>query len=477
MLYRMTYPTLLFVFFSICIALTTSCFASGTIIGSDPTLESAYDVKCNLNYQKKNPYEIASDFDDKYGIKLSVPIEAMNLCLKLEGDQQKIMDFFCGLFAEHSFLFALQGGSIDDWFETDEDKDNGALKDVTILVGLAGDPEVLKQINYLTKEQFPIKDSKESGLYIDLKGEQIPCWRAIGQIAQKSHLGIDYGGMDVCLGDNSREVIAYQEASPFYLYISKEIRTDKLIFDIRYDPKVVNDVSDVQIKNVCEHRNGKKQEISGSTLTTMSSLRYDGHAVWMSDGAVKWEEGMVIQGVIQGPVLTREYEVENLSKSESIKGDDLEISVKVSSDVEKVKSSSGVGVYFEPENIDCNWVMVKVDILNNLNETENTFLQMIDKKRQEGKDIPENEKLRYESLITEKMDKLEVLSMGKPVSYHIPESGKKYGGISSHYFTNGIDEIQVMFDSMQDGKEIFPLNMQLRRYEPKKAQFSVKIEK
>jgi hypothetical protein len=203
---------------------------------------------------------------------------------------------------------------------------------------------------------------------------------------------------------------------------------------------------------------------------------YNGHTVWMSDGTVKWEEGMVIQGVIQGSVLSREYDVENLTKGEVIKGDDLKISVKVSSDFEKSESSSGIRVYIEPEDIEGDWVTVKVNVLGNLNEAEKAFLRMVDKKRQEGKDISENETLRYESLVTEKMHILEVLSMGKPVDYLLPESGEKYGGVYYHNFMNGIDEIQVMFDSMQDGKEIFPLNMQLRKYKPKKVEFSIKVE-
>ena len=86
MLHRIRYQALLFFWlYLLILGLSENGFASGTITGSEPILESAYDVKCDLNYQRKSPYEITSDFDDKYGIKVNVPFETMSLCLTLEG--------------------------------------------------------------------------------------------------------------------------------------------------------------------------------------------------------------------------------------------------------------------------------------------------------------------------------------------------------------------------------------------------------
>ena len=58
------------------------------------------------------------------------------------------MDYFCSLFSQYSFQFAQQ------------------VRDDEVWVGLAGDKQELKKIKDLVKEQFHIKDSKESDTYI-----------------------------------------------------------------------------------------------------------------------------------------------------------------------------------------------------------------------------------------------------------------------------------------------------------------------
>lgn len=468
---------LCFGFFFYCI--TIQVFANSLITVSEPTGSGVFDIKCDLEYSEQALLPIIHDLRNRYGFDIWANASLADVHFNLEGDPNVVDTFIYELCKRNNVQFNLMYDA------------------KARMVGLSGKKDEINTIMNILQKEFSITNIERNyNTRIDLHGRQMPYGEVVYHLAEKSGLGISYrNGMELLR--NNRRVLSYTIAEPFHIYVSKESTTRKLVIDLFYGPNfLVEDNSEIELTDVILCINDKVVTVPGRNIVAEQSVRYPGRIEWISDGPVGLNDQFTIKGTIQGLLLRREYQVDNLQMDSTIKNHDLAVGVYKAS--VEFDDKPVLGVYWVPDTVEGDWMCVEIETHGLLSEEEKKFIRGIEDKKKKGV-YPSREIMeKYETLAKEKMSILRVVSIGKPAfekqadddffdtvfgrnlpAIIVEEANylRKYKGVDLFNYRYSADATEVFFDSVQDGEIVFPIGIHIRKYQPAKIEFNVSNRK
>lgn len=433
-----------------------------------------YDIKCDLDYSDQCLSAIIRDLENRYGFSIATQPFMSDVHFHIEGDSDDI-DLFVYELCERNNVH------LDLMYIAK-----------TRMAGLSGKKEDLDNVINILKDKFSITNIKRhNNIQLDLHGKQMAYGEVIFHLAKKSGLGISYHYSTVELLRNDRRVLAYTKAEPFHIYLSKEAATEKLIIDLLYNPNYrVEDNSKIELRDVVLHVNGKAVALSGCNLTTERNPLYPGRIEWISDSPVEWNDKIIVKGVVQGRLLHREYQVDNLQYDSTIKAHDLR--VQVYKTCRAVGDNPEFGIHWVPDTTaEGDWMCIDIETQGLLSKEEKKFISEIEGKKAKGQDISKAITEKYESLVKEQTSMLRVTSIGKPViekhlddffdtvfGQNLPAKKlehtdyvRQYEGIDPIYCRYNIDATKIFLDGIQNDEGVFPIGLHIREYRPAQVEF------
>ncbi|MCK4999843.1 MAG: formylglycine-generating enzyme family protein [Anaerohalosphaera sp.] len=247
--------------------------------------------------------------------------------------------------------------------------------------------------------------------------------------------------------DNGDEIQSinnnYQIAGPYMLRLRNDQNTGRLAIDCYVQLNDIDDRSDVTFKSVSSSLVDEKQIITGEIIE-----HYD-RITWLSNEAIKWKDGMEIRGVIKGKVASQVYRITGLSKNSNLKDQDLNIQVHNNAPAKNYRMWG-----LDDKDRHRMWC-VAVAIENDLNQDDLSFV-----KRAED----DYYNLSDELVGTDKYKRIKKeTTTVKANIENLPSCG----------VANRIDRSEVYFDSLQGGKDLFPIDLKVVRYEQSELKFAI----
>ncbi|MBN1294810.1 MAG: hypothetical protein JXB48_23440 [Candidatus Latescibacteria bacterium] len=328
---------------------------------------------------------------------------------------------------------------------------------------------------------------------VTLKGNlNLP--EAAAQISKQTGYGFLMENGHAGFERDSPSVKYYDIAGPFILGFDKHKNTDKVEIRIDYNNEDVAWCSDQVFTSMMLGDGNSSQPLQGEIIPNPSR--------WVSSEPVKYREGMTIKGKIKGSVLTKRYVIYGIQADSFCEFDNLTLRVQKEDVPGKMprayKSPYDFGrirTYIQDE-IAGDWMCIHIkfrDIADKLTTDEQLFMKnTLARYTQTDEDtISPADKKKYNALY----EKIPFL-LPRWLS-PIDESEKKYYEAGDAFnrlvYTNDFmlelcDEAierwsfpslstDIYFDSVQEGKPVFPLKMELLKYEVAEYEFSIPITK
>jgi hypothetical protein len=276
-----------------------------------PSISQDYSIKCDLDCTDEPLTTVLTKLSDRYGIDCAPSIDTMDIQISLKENKD----------SDEWVMILATKYRVDCHIEYSEDYHPERL-------GLMGSHESITAMINELKTKYPfIQVIKDKGVHVDFKARQMPAWELFGKLAQEAGTGIDYMTSGIMrLTRNGRTVLSFGTFELFYVYLSKENVSGKIVIDFLHSPSSMTNLDDVKIENV-EILNGSKQfPIKGHNITAQSSVRPFGGFEWVSDLAINSQEG-TLKGTVSAWVLSGTYCVKNLCMNSQLKDFGLNILV------------------------------------------------------------------------------------------------------------------------------------------------------
>lgn len=409
-----------------------------------PPLYNPYTVNCDLNYANEPVYLIFEKIkqDNIPSIcPVSISVKTMDMLVFLESDENELAQALIELRKDSDFFFAIEG------IEGQKER----------CIGLVGKQDTLSNVLEAIKAKHTVnRVVKGLGLRIDLVGSGVPFWKVIGQIAQKSLLGLEYQSGDINLVPNYRTVLAYESKEPFFLYFSKDMASGKLVLDVLYNPNSIEikSIDSINIKEVILRHDYGEKRISGHKVVFEQNMTRGSWVEWISDEPVELKTKLTVMTVIESFILTDRYCIDNLHDGSLLKNDNLSVNVG------KYAALTTAPVSLNPgkEKATGDWMCIEI-------QTDNK--SSLDEAEQQD---------------SEKLPMITVPSIGKRIPDSKIQSDARQGFNSPMYNlcdgrriyemeTRG-NRTYICFDSIQNGSDIFPMGIELWKYQPAHMEFT-----
>lgn len=421
-----------------------------------------YQKQCELDYSHQSVAFIANDLSEKYGIPLWIDIDLHEVYLELTGITEQQVD--------EVLVSCLEPGQ--SW--------QREARGDSVFVGLSGRKANRDKAIDLFREKCEVKKVDENkSLYVDLKG-RMSYGEAVGKLAMTANLGLTLSPHAITLSRTGQKILLCNAAGPFCVYLSQDGGTKRAILRFLYktgDCDIFGPLK-VQIPSVFVYAGETKAAVKGTFSMD------DGIPTWESDEPVAVQEATALSGIIRGPVLAGYYVILGIGKEAAVVDKDFCIQIKKHDPDKPPYLISGSNSLPSPGN---SIYRLHIESRPGLSDEDRAFFERCVKTYYAGShSLPREEKQRY-------------LLMKENTSYiwvdHVwryavnPELWGKLntqesltdeqrsaimdGRVGCGFTTDIYTEIYV--EGVQDGNDVFPLGLEMRRYDPKDCAFKLDL--
>jgi len=422
-----------------------------------PPYSVDYRTKCDLKYTNKSIITVLEDIETKYELKCAVTTDAYDVraifpkeIFDTRAKTQTKQDGPSSILQTRSSLEKLTNAMVrKHQIKIQEEED-----DHTIRIGFVGSQDTLKLVIDDLKQKYPSAQIiQDGGIHVDFEAHQMPWWEVIGQLAQQSRLGIDSRG-SIRLESNGRIVVSYGTFGPFYIYLSKEMASGKMVIDFLHSPSDMTNLDAVRFDNIDIFKGSEHISVKGQNITAQSSIQPDDSFEWESNTAVEINEG-ILKGTVSAWVLTGTFCVKNLKKDSSLKGCGL--TIKVSKADVKDQPWAPVSVSFKPDKLEGEWMCIAAQAEVQMPNEQLEFIRRIDQSMLAGKKPAKKDLDRYAQL--ERNLPLTTIELDSPYLVN---------------YRQGF-ESRAWFDSVKDANDVFPMDLKIQTYSYQPVSFSLPI--
>jgi hypothetical protein len=414
--------------------------ASPSIAICPETYSHDYRIKCDLDFKNESIVEILAKIEEKYGLNCGTYVDTMDVQITLKEDDAllKRLKELANKYDIH-----VQMDSIGD-------SDQGCL-------GIVGSQEAISATLSELKTFYTFKKvTKGDGIRIDFLAKQMPAWEVFGRLAQKSGLGIDYlSSRSMRLGRNGQTVLSFGTFGPFYIYLSKEMVSGKMVIDFLHFPSDMTNRDDVRIDNIDVFKGSEQIPVKGQNITAQSSNQPLDSFKWESNSAVEFNEG-VLKGTVSAWVLTGTYCVKNLRLDSQLKNFGLNIGA-VKADIIN-QSWFPDGIMSAPDKLKGDWISLFAQAEIQLPKEQLEFVQQTYQNMLKGKQPKRADLKRY-------------FQIGKQLPLVMIDLENRYRVWYQHGF-----ESRAWLDSIQNGNDVFPMDFTVRTYRYQSIPFSLTVQ-
>jgi len=405
---------------------------------------------------------IAHDLSEKYGIPLWIDIDLREVCLELTGiTEQQVDEVIVSCFEPgQSWQTEVRGDSV--------------------FVGLSGRKANRDKAIDLFRQKCEVQKIDENkSLYIDLKG-RMSYGEAVGKLAMTANLGLTLSPHAIKLSRTGQKILSCNAAGPFCVYLSQDGGTKRAILRFLYktgDCDIFGPLK-VQIPSVFVHAGETKAAVKGTFSMD------DGIPTWESDEPVAVQEATALSGVIRGPVLAGYYVILGVSKEAAVADREFNIQIRQHDPDAPPYLIGGSNALPIPGP---SLYRLHIESRPGLSDEDKAFFERCVKTYYAGShSLPREEKQRYllmkdrapyiwvdhvwrYAVNPELWGKLKNQeSLSDEQLYDILEHDVRAGFTTDIY-------TEVYVEGEQDGNDVFPLGVEMRRYDPKDCAFKLEL--
>ncbi|MBN2512958.1 MAG: formylglycine-generating enzyme family protein [Sedimentisphaerales bacterium] len=422
-----------------------------------------YQKQCELDYTHQSVDFIVHDLSEKYGIPLWIDIDLREVCLELTGITEQQVD--------EVLVSCLEPGQ--SW----QREANGDR----VFVGLSGQKANRDKAIELFRQKCEVKKVDENkSLYVDLKG-RMSYGEAVGKLAMTANLGLTLSPHAIKLSRTGQKILSCTSAGPFYVYFSQDVGTNRAILWFLYKAGECDIFGPlkVQIQSVFVHTGETKTAVKGTFSMD------DGIPIWTSDEPVSVQEAAGLSGVLRGPVLAGHYVILGLSKEGAAADREFDIRIGQHEPDAPPYLIRGANALPNPEQ---SLYRLHIESRPGLSGEDRAFFEHCVKTYYAGShSLPRKDMQRYLLMKDRtpyiwvehvwRCDAIDPELWGSLKNQESLSDEQLYGILEHdvrHGFTTDI-YTEVYIKGVQDGNDVFPLGVEMRRYDPKDCAFKLDL--
>lgn len=275
-----------------------------------------------------------------------------------------------------------------------------------------------------------------------------------------------------------------QVIGPLALSIQQSSNTGKYYLFCQEELNGVEDRYDIIFSDIHLISNGRKKQLSGKVVKFQNGIG------WTCDDLADLTEGDILKGVIKAKLAVEKIIVEGVERTTKLKEHGISIEMKKYDGSPRYLCPLGEYCLLKitDENKDrMYYIMAKVE--NSMNREDAAFVQEVQKKYHEEERYPGEStifnykqiKLKTPTIRVNNMWRMPTKQTSFFADFGFDEADESNeNNINCHYereidheHSFQIDKLEVGFDCVQDGNDVFPLGIELLKYEPRELEFEI----